>query len=128
MRAHVPTERAFGLSVGGVCVASGVVAAWRGHTSAAVWLIVVGGLLLAGALLAPSLLRVPNRLWWRMAQALGWINSRVLLTLLFVAVLTPLGLVLRSLGRSPLHRPAAATNWSRYPARNRDAKHYQRMF
>jgi multisubunit Na+/H+ antiporter MnhG subunit len=36
--------------------------------------------------------------------ALGWINSRIILTLLFYLLITPLGLVLRALGKLQYQR------------------------
>lgn len=87
-----------------------------------------GGVLVVAALVAPPLLRAPNRIWWRFAQALGWVNARILLSLLFALVLTPMGIVMRALGRSPLRDAAAGTNWSPYTARRRDVKHYEHPY
>jgi hypothetical protein len=126
--ARRPSERSFGLSVGAASLLAGGASWWRGHGTAAIGLTVAGVLLLGGGLLAPAMLRVPNRLWWRFAQALGWINTRVLLTAFFVIVLTPVGIVMRLLGRGPLRPPQSATTWSSYDARRRDAHHYKRMF
>ena len=88
----------------------------------------VGGVLLVLGLLAPPLLRLPNRIWWRFAQTLGWVNSRILLTVFFAVVLTPIGLVMRALGRNPLESKATTSNWTPYPARHGDAKHFEHMF
>ena len=57
-------------------------------------LLVAGTLLIGFGLVAPLVLRVPNRLWWRVAQAVGWVNTRVLLTLFFAIVLTPVGVAI----------------------------------
>ncbi len=128
MRGHIPTERSFGCSIGGMSVAVSALAWWRGRPSLAVAMLVVGILLVAAGTLAPSALRVPNRVWWRLAQILGWINARVLLTVMFIVVLTPVGFVLRRLGRSPLQRRPGTTNWSPYPASHRGRDHYERLF
>jgi hypothetical protein len=128
MTHRIPTERSFGLSVGVVFLGLATVLWWRGNTSVAPGLFAVGAFLVAGALIAPSVLRVPNRLWWRFAQVLGWVNARVLLTLFFAVVLTPLGLAMRALGRNPLRAARAETNWSAYAARRRDPKHYDHSF
>ena len=91
-------------------------------------LLVVGTLLVGLGLVAPVALRVPNRLWWRVAQAVGWVNTRILLTLFFAVVLTPVGVVMRLFGRNPLRGADAQTNWTPYPARRRDPRHYERLF
>lgn len=124
----MPSERSFGLTVGPASIVFGALLAWRGHPRAAVVGAAVGFILLCGGLLAPSALRVPNRLWWRFAGVLGWINSRILLTLFFFLVLTPTGLLMRLFGRSPLRTVRPDTNWSGYDDRRRDAKHYEHLY
>jgi hypothetical protein len=125
---RMPTERSFGLSVGPASIVLGALLAWRGHPRIGVIAASIGAVLIVGALVAPSLLRGPNRVWWRFATALGWINSRVLLTLFFFVVLTPAGWVMRLLGRSPLRPVRPDTNWARYNDRRREPKHYEHLF
>jgi hypothetical protein len=45
-----------------------------------------------------------QRHWMRLAEALGYVNSRVVLSIVYWAVLTPLGLATRAAGRDPLDR------------------------
>lgn len=125
---RVPSERSFGLSVGGVIAAIGAVSWWRAHAVVGPTLLATGTLLVVLGLVAPGLLRIPNRIWWRFAQVLGWINSRVLLTAFFVLVLTPVGIVMRLLGRNPLRTSASTTTWLRVDATRRGPRHYERMF
>ncbi len=40
----------------------------------------------------------------RLAHALGYVNSRILLSAIYFAVVTPYGLVLRVLGRDTMNR------------------------
>src|SRR4026208_1104611 len=103
---RMPGERSFGLSVGPASIAFAAPFAWRGspraRAGAAAVAAAMGVVLIAGALVAPAALRVPNRIWWRFATILGWINSRILLTVFFLVVLTPAGWVMRMPGRNPL--------------------------
>jgi hypothetical protein len=128
MRSAPPTERSFGLSVGTVCILAGGLSWWRGHIAAAVALTAIGLVLVVGGLLAPGALRGPNRVWWRFAQALGWVNARILLSAFFFLVLTPIGLLMRALGRNPLSRIAGRSGWSTYSVRRANPKHYEQMF
>ena len=128
MSGRMPSERSFGLSVGTASMAFGALLVWRGHQRAGAVLATVGVVLVCGALLAPSLLQTPNRVWWRFASVLGWINSRILLTVFFFLVLTPAGCLMRLFGRSPLRAVRSDTNWSRYEARRRDRKHYEHLY
>ena len=128
MIATVPTERSFGISVGGVCLALGGLTWWRNQPVAATTLVAVGSVLVVAGLVAPSALRIPNRIWWRFAQALGWFNSRVLLTVFFYLVITPVGVVMRISGRDPLRSSATGTGWSPYASRRNGASHYEHLF
>lgn len=128
MNHPVPTERSFGVSVGTVCGLLAALSVWRGY-DLAVWVFAgVSVVLLLGGLLAPRLLRGPNRVWWRFAQALGWVNTRLLLTVFFFIVITPAGLMMRLVGRNPLQPSDTSTSWSPYPARRRNRRHYEQSF
>jgi hypothetical protein len=122
-------ERSFGVSVGAVLCAIALVLVWRGRVIRAEWVGGVGVVLLVFGAVRPSLLKWPSAAWWRFAKALGYINARILLSVLFGLVLTPLGLLWRLTGKDPLSRNRALWNgWSPYPARYRDRKHYERMY
>jgi Saxitoxin biosynthesis operon protein SxtJ len=123
------SERAFGVSVGLVLCAIAGLLIWRGHRIRAEAIAPIGVFLLGAGLLWPAILRVPNAMWMRLARALGYVNARVMLTVLFGLVLTPLGLVWRLTGRDPLTRSRATwPGWSPYPARYRDRHHFTRMY
>jgi hypothetical protein len=72
---------------------------------------------------------VPSAWWWRFSRALGHVNARILLTLMFALVFVPVSLLWRAIGKDPLARRRDRwPGWSTYPARYRDAHHYTRMF
>ena len=119
-------ERAFGRSVGTVLALIGVYQIVRGRTTAGAWFVTIGAVLAVLGTFAPSALARPSRWWWRFSHALGWVNSRVLLSVFFFAVLTPVGLVFRLFGRDPLSQRATPSTWSPYPQRPRN--HYERLF
>jgi uncharacterized integral membrane protein len=66
------------------------------------WSLAVAGVLLVVTLAAPALLAVPNRLWARFGLLLNRIVSPVVLGIVFFAVVTPMSLVMRLLGKDPL--------------------------
>lgn len=125
---RMPGERAFGLSVGAVVVAIAAWLTWRGAQPAGAVAAAVGTLLVGCGLLAPAALRIPNRIWWRIATVLGWVNTRLLLTVFFFLVMTPTGVVMRLFGRSPLRSARSDTNWSGYDERRRDSNHYTHLY
>ena len=124
----LPTERSFGLSVGGACLAAAALLWWRGSPITSLALLTAGVLLVALGAVSPSSLRAPHRAWWRVAHVLGWVNARVLLTLFFVLVLTPVGVGMRLVGRNPLRGGRARTNWNPYPGRRNDPRHYDHLY
>jgi hypothetical protein len=101
---------------------------WRGHTLVPLVLLAGGTLLVTLGMFAPPLLAVPNRLWWRFAQLLGRVNARILLSVFFACVLTPIGVTMRLFGRNVLTDGRSDTNWRPYPARRGDPKHYDHLF
>ena len=122
-------ERSFGVSVGTVLCAIAVVLWWRGRLGRAEVLGAIGAVLLVLGLMAPALLEWPSAVWWRFSRTLGFINARVLLSVLFGLVLTPIGIAWRIARKDPLDRKRERwAGWSPYPSRYRDRKHYERMY
>jgi len=125
----VNPERSFGVSVGTVLCVIAALLVWRGRIARAEWTGAIGAVLLVFGLVQPRLLKYPSAAWWRFAKALGYVNARVLLTVLFGVILTPLGLLWRITVKDPLmRRRSRFTGWSQYPPRYRDRRHFERMF
>ena len=74
-----------------------------GHVFRA-WTIWVGvpGLILG--LKLPLLLYYPYKLWMAIGHALGWINSHLILGLVFIFILQPIAYIMRIAGYDPLKR------------------------
>ena len=123
-------ERSFGLSLAVACGLTAGFWFWRGKGGAAAVLGIVAVSVLVPALVRPTLLRTPRRLWMGFAQRLGWVNSRLLLSVFYMVVLTPIGLLLRLTGWDPLRlkRQNVKSHWLPYPDRIRDPRHYERPY
>ena len=90
--------------VGGVLLA---LAGWNAYRDRPTWYLPLagaGGLLLLIALAWPAGARGFHAGWMRLAAVLGWINSRIILSVFFFLILTPVGLIGRLFGRDPLDR------------------------
>ncbi|HWE27813.1 MAG TPA: SxtJ family membrane protein [Polyangia bacterium] len=97
--------RKFGFTVGGIFTALLIVFVLRHKHHAPFYVSAVAGpTLLAGALLWPRALGPIERGWSIMAHALGFINTRILLALVFFVVLAPIALFMRLVGKDPLER------------------------
>jgi hypothetical protein len=122
-------EREFGLIVGGVFVLLSLWWLYRGKfATAAHVLSVAGSALVLCGLVLPRLLTVPRRLWMKLAEALSYVSSRIILAIVFFLVLTPIGMIKRAMGWDPLQRRSAPrdTFWQTYPERS--SRHYEKMF
>jgi len=130
-KTHKPNfqERSFGVSVGGVLTAIAAYLAWRGRIDRAALIGGIGVTLVTLGLLAPRLLKWPSAVWWKFAMVLGYVNARVILTIAFLIVLTPVGLVWRLIGHDPLARRRQHwPGWSPSPERFRKPDHFTRMY
>jgi Saxitoxin biosynthesis operon protein SxtJ len=124
-----PSPRSFGLTVGLVLCAIAVFSGWRGHLLRAGLSGAAGVALVAAALIRPSSLTRLAAVWSRVGHALGWVNSRVLLTVMFLIVVWPIGAVSRLFGSDPLDtRRRNGSFWLAYSSRLRDRKHFERLF
>jgi saxitoxin biosynthesis operon SxtJ-like protein len=122
-------ERSFGISVGAVLMLIAVVLLWRGRIARGEVIGAVGAMLFALGYLRPALLKYPSNAWWALAGLLGWVNARVLLSLLFFLLLTPVSVIWRVTGKDPLSRRRETwRGWQAYPERYRNPRHYERMF
>ena len=66
------------------------------------WTILVGLVPLIFGLLKPNLLLIPYEIWMRIGLYLGWVNSRIVLGIIFILVLVPISLIMKLLRYDPL--------------------------
>jgi hypothetical protein len=116
--------------VGGVLL---LLAAWNLYRGRIAALYVLGGIacaLFLTGLLLPPVARRFHILWMRLAVALGYINSRILLSLMFYLVFTPYGLVMRLCGRDPLRRRGARRDsyWIPRKVTRQTKEQFERLF
>lgn len=60
-----------------------------------IWFYAIGASLLLLGIFATSLLKPVYIVWMRLAYVLAWINTRLILSIIFYSVFTPIGLILR---------------------------------
>tara|TARA_B100002003_G_scaffold230352_1_gene240451 strand:+ start:22 stop:450 length:429 start_codon:yes stop_codon:yes gene_type:complete len=108
------------------------VLAWRHYPSilsyAFIGVVIV---ILPLVIFAPTLLRPVFNLWLKIAHAIGWFNTQVLLTIVFILVFIPTGLIMKLLRKDPMKRKmlAEGTYWEPYELEGlKDKNRYERQF
>jgi hypothetical protein len=104
--------------------------AWKGRTGIWVTAASLGtALLLTGQFWGAGALLF-HRGWMRFAQALGYVNSRILLSAMFYLMMTPVGVVSRLVGRNPLRRrgPKQTSYWIPRPRPRQSQTQFERLF
>ena len=69
-----------------------------------IWPWIVGAAFAAAALLAPRVLTPLYKVWMKIGEVLGWINSRIILGLVFFALFLPVSLFFKLAGKDPMAR------------------------
>ena len=121
--------RSFGLTVGGIFALIGVWPFVIHSADPRWWAIVIGGCLLAPAVVFPKSLFWIHKGWMTVGHVLGWVNTRIILGVVFYAVVTPVGIVRRWLGKDPMGRQLRADLDSyRLVRKPRPASHLRRQY
>jgi hypothetical protein len=74
------------------------------HRTPARWPLILGAALWLSALVWPRSLTLLHGGWTRLGHALGWFNTRAILTLIFMIVITPFSFVMWVFGRDRMKR------------------------
>jgi hypothetical protein len=100
--------RKFGLIMGGMfTLVFGLIFPWLADRTAKnwpIWPFIVLAVFWLLAIIYPEALRPVNALWTKIGNVLGFINSRIILGIMFFLLIFPIGLVLKLLGKDSMHR------------------------
>ena len=84
----------------------------------------VGGILIVWALAHPASLIHFYKPWMKLAEGLGFINTRIILSILFYGMFMPMGFIMRLSGKDPMERKIDATLDSYRVTRNNPARNH----
>ena len=105
MASHVSTEQSSEKSFGVVfSIVFLIVALYPLITSAGlrIWALVVSIIFFLLAFLAPKILVLPNKLWFKFGLLVGSIVVPIVMTLIYFVTVLPTGLIMRLLGKDLL--------------------------
>ena len=122
--------RKFGLIFAGMFILIfALLLPWIWDKSSPMWAWIVAGVFVAAALLVPMALAPVYHLWMKIGHVLGWINTRIILGLVFFVIFAPVALVFKILRKDVLKQrlDASASSYliaSEQPPRDRMEKPY----
>ena len=121
--------RRFGLTVGGAFLVFAGISFWRGHETTWVVLASLGAVLALAGLILPTRLGPVERAWMRLAHLISRVTTPIVMGVIYFVVLTPVGLIRRTAGGSPLSHPETEAGfWKVRPAGKRRTGSLERQF
>jgi hypothetical protein len=121
--------RNFGLIVGGVFCFIGLWPMIRHGDGLRLWAIIPGALLVPLGLIAPNVLGPVFKVWMKVGHVMGWINTRIILGVLYFGLITPMGMVMRLFGWDSMRRALSKDSESYRVVRSaRPRNHMTRQF
>ena len=122
--------RNFGLVTGSIiALLFGLLLPWLFNRSLPGWPWIVSAVLILWALAHPKTLKPVYRIWMAIGHVLGWINSRIILTVMFYLIILPVGIIMRLACKDPMARKTNSLQESyRVTSTKPDKKHAERPF
>ena len=99
--------RKFALTVGTAFLVLATISWWRDHVYAWRVLAALGGGLWVAGLAIPGKLSGLHRAWMGLAHAISRVTTPIFLGLVYFLTIMPIGLIMRAVGRNPVHHRAA---------------------
>ena len=97
--------RKFGLVFGAiVAVLFGLFLPWVFDFAWPVWPWIVSGISCSWALVHPDSLIFIYRIWMKFGHVMGWINTRIILGIMFYVIFFPAGVLMRLVAKDPMAR------------------------
>ena len=106
----------------------GALLPWLFNQSMSVWPFVVSTVTALLALLAPSSLRPLHGLFIKLGTVLGFINTRILLFIIFFGLFLPVSIIMWLVRRDILGRKPSTVDSYRKPSQPRPSDHFERPY
>jgi hypothetical protein len=128
-RLRVREARQFGLAVGSACVVLGALTWWRGRLLFPLLCGTFGVTLVLFGLLAPAVLVPVRRVWVGAAAGISKVTTPIFMGVVYLAILTPFGMIRRLSGHSPMTRqPQRGSLWIARDLRARKSEDMEHQF
>mgnify|MGYP001304899195 CR=1 FL=1 len=122
--------RDFGISVGIVLAIIGLLLLWKGRDP--YWFFLgTAGLMITAGLLLPTALKPLYYPWMILAIMVGWLMTRIILSIMYYAIVSPIGIGFRLFGKKFLERKFdrnIITYWNERKQSKKDLKTLEDQF
>ena len=120
--------RRFGFTVGAAFLVLAGIGWWRGGGIATNVFATLGGVLALAGLVIPTQLGPVERAWMGLAHAISKVTTPIVMGIMYLVVLTPIGIIRRTLGGNPLeHAATGGSNWQARPEGKRRSSSLERQ-
>ena len=121
--------RKFGIVIGIILLIIGVILLWKRNIYYPI-LMIIGIFLFVGGLSIPIILKPAYFAWMIFANILGWVMTRVILNLLFYAMITPIGFISRLFGKQfiELKWDKSKSSYWNYRSSKSEKASYERQY
>jgi len=97
--------RQFGIMMGSFLVLFfGLLIPWIWGIAFPTWPWIAAAVFIGTALVIPIVLKPIYVVWMKLSHILGWINTKILLSIVFYLIFLPIGMIMRLFGKDPMHR------------------------
>lgn len=106
--------RQFGIVLAAILSVLGLINFFKGRITQFTWFFAVGIVAFCLAVMKPIALKGPYAVFMKIAHAIGWFNTRAILIIIYLLIVTPIGIIMRILGNDPLnikYRGGKTTYW-----------------
>ncbi|MCH1554015.1 MAG: SxtJ family membrane protein [Luminiphilus sp.] len=123
--------RQFGLTFSAIVVSLfGLLLPWLFSAAWPTWPWLFAGILALASLAFPPVLGPLYQLWMRFGLVMAYVNTRIILFLLYTLVFVPTGLLMKIRGRDTMQRKLSRSDNQSYrvASKPRDSKHFERPY
>jgi len=121
----------FGIALAVILTVIGSIHFFRGHSGVFAWLLGFGVFFLLLSTMFTKWFVPFYIVFTKVLHAIGWFNTRLLLSLVFYLVLTPTGLIMRLFGKDELDKKLdrkRETYWQEREPATEDIKRYEKQY
>jgi hypothetical protein len=122
--------RKFGLIFGAILVTIfGLALPWLFSSGWPLWPWIVAAIFWILGLAIPNSLWPIYRIWMKFGHVAGWVNSRIILAIMFYLIFLPAGIIMRIFGKDPMARKLDKTSNSyRIQSQTVEKDHIERPY